>query len=75
MRIDFSTFTKKYTRPPKDQFPVGSRVYKGYQGSGKTLSMVKYAFDIQKCYPDCEIVSNIMIKGLENYTFIDEDSV
>lgn len=74
MKIDYKTFTKKYTRPPKNQFPVGSRVYKGYQGSGKTLSMVKYAFDIAKQYPDCQIYSNIIINGLKNYHYIDSDS-
>lgn len=73
MRIDFPTFVKKYTRPPLNQFPVGSRVYKGFQGSGKTLSMVKYAFDIQKAFPDCQIYSNIIINGLHNYTYIDSD--
>lgn len=75
MRIDFATFTKKYTRPPKDQFPTQSRVYKGYQGSGKSLSMVKYAFDVQNQFPDCEVVSNIKIKGLDHYTFIEHDKV
>ena len=73
MKIDFPTFIKKWTRPPANQFPVGSRVYKGYQGSGKTLSMVKYAFDISKAFPRCEIWSNIRIKGLPNYHFIEND--
>ena len=46
---------------PANQFPTGSRVYKGYQGSGKTLSMVKYAQDIVKKYPNCAIFSNIRL--------------
>ena len=64
MKIDWNTFTKKYTRPKKNLFPTGSRVYKGFQGSGKTLSMVKYALDLHKKFPDCLIFSNVHIKGI-----------
>lgn len=73
MRVYWDTFLKRWTRPPKNQFPVGSRVYKGYQGSGKTLSMVKYAFDLQKAYPKCIIFSNIIIRGLNNFHYIEND--
>lgn len=65
MRIYWDTFTKKWHRPPRNQFPTGSRVYKGFQGSGKTLSMVKYAKDLLKAYPDMVIFSNINIYGIE----------
>lgn len=75
MIVYWNTFVKKYVRPPKNQFPTGTRVYKGFQGSGKTLSMVKYAFDVQKNYPDCIVVSNIKIKGLNNYFYIENDKV
>lgn len=75
MKIDFNSFRRRWTRPKTTQFPVGSRVYKGFQGSGKTLSMVKYAFDVQKKYPDCIIYSNIHIDGLNNYHYIEDDSV
>ena len=75
MKIYWNTFVKKYVRPPKNQFPTGTRVYKGFQGSGKTLSMVKYAFDVQKIYPNCIIVSNIKISGLNNYFYIENDEV
>lgn len=74
MRIFWDTFTKKWTPPKKNLFPTGSRVYKGYQGSGKTLSMVKYAFDVQKRYPNCHIFSNFKIKGLNNYHYIWNDN-
>lgn len=73
MKIDFKSFTKHWTRPAPNQFPVGSRVYKGFQGSGKTLSMVKYAFDIVNAFPDCHVFSNIKINGLSNYHFIEND--
>lgn len=75
MRVDFKSFTKKYLKPRKDLFPVGTRVYKGFQGSGKTLSMVKYAFDVQKRFPACAVYSNIIIRGLNNYYHIDNDNV
>lgn len=72
MRVDWSSFLKKWTRPAPGQFPVGSRVYKGFQGSGKTLSVVKYAFDIVKAFPNCVIFSNVKIKGIQplNFGFI-----
>ena len=75
MRVYWDTFVKKYVRPPKNQFPTGTRVYKGFQGSGKTLSMVKYAFDVQKEFPNCIIVSNIRIKNLNNYVYIENDKI
>lgn len=74
MIIDYGSFRKKWVKPPKVQFPTGSRVMKGFQGSGKTLSLVKYAFDIQKKFPDCIIYSNVLIKGLNNFHFFDDDS-
>lgn len=77
MKIDFKSFRRKYTRPKRGLFPVGSRVYKGFQGSGKTLSMVKYALDIHKKFPDAYIFSNIHIKGIddEHYCYIENDAI
>lgn len=74
MKVDFKSFTKHFTRPPAHQFPVGSRVYKGVQGSGKSLSLCKYAFDIQRQFPDCVIFSNMKINGLKNFYFLETDS-
>lgn len=65
MKIDYRSFKQHWTRPEPNQFPTGSRVYKGFQGSGKTLSMVKYAHDILKKFPDCVIFSNIRLYGFE----------
>lgn len=73
MRVFWDTFTKKWTKPKKGLFPVGSRVYKGYQGSGKSLSMVKYAQDIAKAYPECQIYSNMWIKHINNFNYIGSD--
>lgn len=73
MRVYWKTFPKKWTKPPKGQFPTGSRVYKGYQGSGKTLSMAKYALDISNAYPNCQVYSNFIIKGIKNFHYIKND--
>lgn len=60
LKFDFSSFFRK--APEKlDGFPVGSRVYKGFQGSGKTLSMVHYTLKMLEQYPDCLCFSNICI--------------
>lgn len=74
MRIYWKTFKKKWTPPKKGSFPTGSRVYKGFQGSGKTLSMVKYAIDLSKAYPNCEVFSNFIIKGIDNFNYINNDN-
>lgn len=73
MKIYWDTFKKKYTRPKAGQFPTGSRVYKGFQGSGKTLSMVKYAQDIAKKFPQCFVYANFNIKGIKNFIQIESD--
>lgn len=59
MRVDWWTFKEK--APARlTGFPTGTRVYKGFQGSGKTLSMVHYARRIMREYPDCLVFSNIL---------------
>ncbi|RYF28949.1 MAG: hypothetical protein EOO17_03365 [Chloroflexi bacterium] len=73
MKIDYKSLTKKYTRPEKGLFPVGSRVYIGRQGKGKTLSMVKYIHDLKLTYPDMQIFSNVILYGLE-YHHLNEPS-
>lgn len=75
MKVYWESFAKKWKRPPSNQFPTGSRVYKGFQGSGKSLSMVFYAFQIQKFFPDAVIYSNMLIKGLKNFHYIEDDNV
>lgn len=74
MRIFWNTFPKKWKPQPKGQFPTGSRVYKGYQGSGKTLSMTKYAIDLAQKYPNCEVFSNFKINGINNFHYISNDN-
>lgn len=74
MKIYWKTFKEKYIRSKGIQFPVGSIVFKGFQGSGKTLSMVHYVMELQKQFPKCIIYSNVKIKGLKNFHVIKTDS-
>lgn len=73
MKVYWRTLKEKWLKPPKNQFPTGTRVYKGFQGSGKTLSMVFYAFQVQKKYPKCIVYSNIKITGLNNFRYFNDD--
>lgn len=75
MRIYWNTLPKKWVRPKRNQFPTGSRVYKGFQGSGKSLSMVKYALDIATAFPECIIYSNMTIRGIPHFVFIENDDI
>lgn len=75
MKVYWKTFKEKWVRPKPNLFPTGSRVYKGFQGSGKSISMVKYAFDIAEKFPDCIIFSNMIIRGIKNFVYIENDEV
>lgn len=65
MRIDYLSFTKSWKRDKGKKFPTGTRVYTGHQGSGKTLSLTKYAFDVKEAFPKCVIFSNVNLFGIE----------
>lgn len=57
-------------RKDPDYFkPDGSQIYFGYQGQGKTLSMVKHALEIKKKYPKAIVVSNLNLKDIEYIHF------
>ena len=71
MKIDFPSFSKRYEKPAPGQFPVGTRVYTGHQGCGKTLSCVKYIFDLKKSFPKAKIFSNVKLFGLKYYHITD----
>lgn len=74
MRIYWKTFLKKRTADDKRAFPTGSVVFYGYQGNGKTLSMVDYAFRTKQDFPNCVVFSNIRMFGIDyNYLFSDQD--
>lgn len=65
MKILWRTFFKKRTPDDKNAFPTGSRVYFGFQGQGKSLSMVNYAFMVKKAFPKCRLYSNMVLNGIE----------
>ncbi len=75
MKIYWRTFLKHRTPEDKHAFPVGSRVYTGFQGNGKTLSMVAYAFEIKEEFPECEIFSNVILHGLDYHLIKDDKDV
>lgn len=56
---------------PEYFYPDGLLVFTGAQGSGKTLSAVKYVCNLMNLYPSCKLVSNILIR---DYPF-DNDRV
>lgn len=73
MKIDFTTLRKKWTRPPSNLFPTGTRAYKGFQGSGKTLSMVHDALQLFNEFENCMLFSNIKLKLESNrYKYFDD---
>lgn len=51
-------FKKKH---PNYFEPDGLLVFTGWQGSGKTLSAVKYVCNLMRLYPCCKLVTNINI--------------
>lgn len=69
IKIDWKSFGEKYIRPKKGEFPTGTRVYKGFQGSGKTLSMLNDILQCRKIFPKAIIYSNLIIKDLD-YIFV-----
>lgn len=73
LSIDYASFAKHKSKDPKDQFPTGTRAYKGYQGRGKTLSITKYVYDLKKRYPECVIFSNVKMQGIEDFYYTKTD--
>lgn len=73
LTIDYASFKKKKSKEPKHQFPTGTRAYKGYQGRGKSLSMVKYVYDLKQEYPECIIFSNIKMNGIKDFHYTKTD--
>ena len=55
--------------------PCGLMIFCGPQGSGKTLSAVKYCREVLKTYPKCKFVSNVEIKGVDYIPYNGLDSL
>ena len=49
--------------------PCGLMVFCGPQGSGKTLSAVRYCQEVVKKYPKCIFCSNVSIEGVESIPY------
>lgn len=75
MRVDWKSFKKHYTKPKNNLFPVGSRVYIGRQGKGKTLSMVDYTHRLIKQYPKMRVFSNVILYDVEYKFLVDDEDV
>lgn len=71
--IDRESFKKKGLKKLKNEFPIGTRAYKGFQGRGKSMSMIHDALEIQKQFPECVIFSNIKLTGVKNYYYCKKD--
>lgn len=71
--IDWKSFKRKGLKTEKNLFPVGLRAYKGYQGRGKSMSIIHDVLEIREKFPNCVIFSNIKIEGIENYYFCKTD--
>lgn len=55
-----------FRRAHPDYFdPSGLMIFCGPQGSGKTLSAVRYCREVLKRYPKCKFVTNVHISGLD----------
>lgn len=65
MIIDFKSFVKHWTRPPKKQFPSYMVAFTGFQGDGKSLSLIHEAFRIKEEFPLCHVYSNMSIHGMD----------
>lgn len=58
------------TKKDPEELPyMGSQIYSGYQGQGKTLSMVRHGLKIRKKYPKAILVSNLELQGIDYIRF------
>ena len=67
LRLKEGIRTLKYKKNFNKENPTyftgdGLIVFTGSQGTGKTLSAVRYCCDLMRNYPHCKLVTNIMIK-------------
>lgn len=72
--IDWKSFKQKGLKKEKNPFPIGTRAYQGFQGRGKSYSIIHDALEIRKKYPDCVIFSNIKIDGVKNCYYCRNDN-
>lgn len=76
--IKLRLFNRDFKRKNPGYFvPDGTIVFCGPQGSGKTLSAVKYVRKLKSYYPDALVISNIDLAGIDVIPFqgLDDMSV
>ena len=68
-------YKREFERNNPDYFkPDGILLFDGPQGSGKTLSAVKYVSELMQIYPDCIVCSNVILPeydGTDRFVFFD----
>lgn len=63
-----TVFSDLFSKKDPDEFTSnGSQIYHGYQGEGKTLSMVHHARRIKQRYPKLLVVANLHLRDLKPY--------
>lgn len=69
-------YKSKFRRAHPTYFdPSGLMIFCGPQGSGKTLSAVKYCKELVQKYPDCIFCSNVAIDGVDTIPYNGIDSL
>lgn len=67
--LESRSYNKAFRLEHPEYFdPEGLLVFTGPQGSGKTLSAVRYCRHVLDEYPQCLFCSNVVIKGYEDRT-------
>lgn len=68
--IKLFLFNRNLEKTPDYFKPDGTICFCGPQGSGKTLSAVRYINNLHRLYPKAVIISNITLNGLDYLPFI-----
>jgi len=55
-------------KDPRYFKPMGTQIYHGYQGEGKTISMYHHGTTLHQRYPDAVIVTNLHLSHMEAIT-------
>lgn len=64
--IDYLKYKFKFASEHPDYFDAdGLLVFVGSQGTGKTLSAVNYVYNLMEMYPNCILVTNLLLTGYE----------
>ena len=64
-------YEKNFKNLHPDYFkPDGIIVFTGPQGSGKTLSAVRYVYNLTQMYPKCRVISNLHLNDIPYDPFL-----